>query len=230
MYWFHSFRASSVERLSEILSLGDSPNLEPTSQTRLHETELGIPAPCVYAYLGNAKEAFGPSVIAAHQASLAGRVSPFDSGGLVNKIKPVCTWPPAQKQSFLEQYSWPSSELNDLLKLYPGIENELIESYVRGDRPAAGAGLHVLIDSLPPADLWEQNDDWRAWTWEGRTESKFPAVEEIHRWTCPNELYVALKEEAVERGLEWFASLVPRYVGGGFGMLLKTVIGEQITP
>jgi len=60
----------------------------PKCTTRQNELVLGMPA-CAYAYLGKTVPDFGDAALAFPFDDIAGHMSPFDTGGLVEHIKPV---------------------------------------------------------------------------------------------------------------------------------------------
>ena len=217
-------------RIEVLDAMGSRPHLTFLVLTKQIESQLGIPSPHVYAYLGNAKEAFGRCALVLPQDALAGFVSPFDTGGLVEHIKPPCDWDDAKRREFLEQYTWPTTELPGLLEAYPGTNHSQQLAYIHGECPSA-SGFHDLWDGLPAAALWDENDEWRAWTWECRVPDILPVGEALFRWTCPPEMYAELQSHARSdpANKDAYLFLLRRYVRGGVARLVETLRRHQVT-
>jgi hypothetical protein len=195
-----------------------------TSKTPDNEELLGLD-PAAYAYLGRASDQFGKNGFAVPISVPKGAVSPFDTGGLVKHIRPVCTWEDAERQAFLKDYSWTHSGLSNLLNQHP-----------------TGKGLADYLDGLPPivpgphqlwrgrvADIWAPGTNtWHAWTWEIRGP-KLPAGREIVSWTCPPHIFEKIRQfaDSVPDDAAWFEFLFGRYVPGGISQMFATQRNEQ---
>ncbi len=228
LLWFRAFSRATIRDIVEVLRVGDTPHPDPGSATRRHEVTLGIPEPCVYAYLGMTLEEFGRSAIALGLDAFDGDVSPFDSGGLVNKIRPVCSWPDADRQAFLMQYTWSHTQLPQLLALYPGGTAPEIASYLDGAQPNLD-GFHALFPGLPAAALWRENADRRAWVWEGRRPRVLPIGGGLVAWSCPPDQFEELLDLARDATADrlWLVALIRKYVRGGVTALLRELRSRQ---
>jgi hypothetical protein len=145
--WFHTFKRHSAVDVLNVLREGPKPPAGPTTQK--NEDLLGISPSCVYAYLGRMNEAFGDCAFCLPMKSLlnSGTVSPFDTGGLVDHIDPVKTWPTADKRLYLKAYSWSTSRLPILLERYPTHAPARVSAYLRAEKPPY-AGFHARTREL----------------------------------------------------------------------------------
>jgi hypothetical protein len=230
LLWFHAFRRDKVEDLLEVLTRSAEPTPHGLSKTRMNEANLGL-APSTYAYLGRPHEDFGSSAFAMEDAEFSGEMSPFDSGGLVSNIAPVCHWKDdADRREYLRTYTWPTSQLAALLAAHPSAEKKLLGAYLRAERPPQ-AGPHEIWggDSV---DIWKSNSDWRAWTWEGRCPGAIPTGRRLFRWTCPPPVYVQLLDllEAGDLDADFSAFIISRYIPGGVSFLMETLRVHQMGP
>ena len=228
MYWFRAFRRESPVDVLAVLKAGDLPNPDPDSISRQNEAELGFPSACVYAYLGQTLEAFSSCGVVAIESALSGTISPFDTGGLVNHIEPIRNWPSTERRAFLVEYSWEHTQLARLMSEYPGKEPVWAANYLFGRRPPAHSGLHDLINTLSTAALWQSNDDWRAWIWEGRCDGPFPALDALYKWTCPPDTFASLVDLAATTNDDSFIGLIDKYVRGGVSELVESLRAEQL--
>jgi hypothetical protein len=191
---------------------------------------LGIDPACVYVYLGQTLEEFGKSAFVLPFDAFSGTVSPFDTGGLVNHINPICAWTQDERRNFLKEYSWPAAEFPALLSLYPGQDQEEIRDYLAGNRPKKN-GFHDLNPGLTPANLWTDNRDWRAWVWEGRRPDLIEVGTRLFKWTCPPEQYERIQQVALstpdKNKRDWFLFLSKAYVRGGVTQLILSLRGYQ---
>jgi hypothetical protein len=229
--WFHAFDRSAPIAILEVLATGPGPNPNPDTGTRRNEIALGIERPCVYAYLGRTIEAFGKRAIVLAQAALNGLISPFDSGGLVNHIEPVCRWENGRKRELLRGHTWETGVLTELLLRYPG---DRTAAYLNGQCPEEEGPHQCLPVSGPTAAIWDDSvNTWRAWTWEGRSETALRASEHLVAWTCRPEEYAQLLSalpqlyddaRAAEHAL---AELAGKYRDGGVSHLVAELRVEQ---
>ncbi len=228
------FERHTVPERLEALRSGPTVNPLPATTPKVNEAELGIDPNCVYAYLGNAVQAFGDTVLSLPLDGVVGLVSPFDTGGLVSHIAPVKTWDSDRRRRFLQQYSWPSNQIENLLALYPSQEPASVAAYLDRSRPAH-PGPHALWaapDDLQ-ADVWSDpsNDAFRAWLWEARSPSQIAINGNIIAWTCSGPVYdeiLRLSAEAtVPEELAFFELLLSRYVPGGLSGLLAFLRSQE---
>jgi hypothetical protein len=222
--WFHAFRRGGAEEILEVLRNGPRIHPDPNCDTRVHEGVLGINPNCVYAYLGRTIEKFGHAAMVLPVNAIKGKVSPFDTGGLVNKIVPVSAQPDATKRVFLNAYSWPSSKLSSLLPIHPTENSARVRRYLLGVEPPDAAGPHALWpNAKATAAIWRSKNDWRAWTWEARSPEKFD-VSRLEQWTCSPAVYSEIIDhvDALDpKSVSWFPALAARYVHGGVSNLVE---------
>ena len=168
---------------------------------------------------------------------VAGTISPFDSGGLVDHISPLDTWDTVPRRNYLSCYSWPADRLSNLLDVYPTAEPASVAAYLRGTRPPQ-SGPHALeIDPQdapqPPlvATIWADNDDCRAWIWETRVPEHLPVNSNLVRWSCSSATYDAILRytETIQDAGEatWVESLFERFVVGGVSALVRELRSFQ---
>lgn len=228
LLWFHAFRRDTIAEVFDVLKKGPTPNPNVGCTTRKNERDLAI-SPSVYAYLGRALEVFGECALVLPRHRLAGSVSPFDSGGLVDHIAPANGWEAEERRTFLTGYTWATEELTSLLATYPGAT--AVASYLACERPSE-RGPHALWKGKPEGEIWSAaNNDWRAWTWEARCESTFPVGHSLHRWSCTPQHYQQLLDAAAS-GESWVDGdflefLVGKYVRGGVSNLVRELRAEQ---
>lgn len=230
--WFHAFRRDRAREIVQVLTQGPLPHPDPECATQRHERELGIPAPCVYAYLGQTVEAFGDAAFALPFDAVVGRVSPFDTGGLVHQIGPVKAWKDTDRRRFLKRYSWSSSRMPTLVDQYPTPSRKA--QYLAGQRPAVAGPHDVWPAKAHPyvAAIWTANDDRRAWLWECRSpENLQTGASRLVSWTCSPATYPGIVEYCDQhaRGEEAdsLASLLSTYVKGGVGTLVAQLRPAQ---
>lgn len=99
LYWFHAFERGSPGEIVRVLVEGADPYPNPITSTSRNEAELGITPARVYAYLGRTCDAFGHRAVAIQFGAVTGELSPFDTGGLVGHIQPVCRWSPRKPRA-----------------------------------------------------------------------------------------------------------------------------------
>jgi len=234
--WFRAFNREGAEALLEVLCHGDTPNPNPECTTRKNEEVLGIAPPHVYAYLGKTLPSFGRFAISLHSSSPtdlapSGQVSPFDTGGLVEHLRPIRDWDATAKRKYLEQHSWDHEGVSPLLDAWPGHTNSSVAAYLDGDRPTESGpheALASVVAELPDVQLWVNNGDWRAWIWELRVPDRLP-TDTLAYWTCPPDVFPdvvrlgerrpSLKPRIVE--------MIPRYIPGGLGQLIASLRDKQ---
>jgi len=233
LFWFHAFREGTIRDLVHALAVQVTvPPPEARKRTLANETILGI-EPSVYAYLGRTLETFGGAAVALLMESNQGAVSPFDTGGLVANIMPVCGWKPEKKRLYLRAHTWPSDKLAELLTLYPGAN---VASYLREDRPS-WTGPHVPLRCVEPvADIWsaQPEGDWRCWTWELRCTRKLISAEHLVHWSCSVPLFQKfidyLDNQAHPREHALLSELASKYVEGGVTRLVCKLRETQGLP
>ncbi|PRQ08791.1 hypothetical protein ENSA7_14230 [Enhygromyxa salina] len=232
--WFHAFRRNSVGAAINALRNGfaPAPPAAAAPDTGQLELELRISPARVYCYLGRTLETFGEWSIAFHNPDFKvfGEVSPFDTGGLVRKISPVCTWERERRQTFLHSYTWSESQRQELLQEHPGLD--FLSDYLDLTRAWSPphSGPHEVWNDKPAAAIWRGNPDWRSWTWEGRFDT-FKA-ERVVAWSSPPSFYAQLLDwhdsEADDDEAEWFRTFFQKYISGGTGALVRELVGRQL--
>lgn len=184
LLWFHAFDRKTPKDVTQVLRGGPDPHPDPNTSTRRREIRLGIEVPCVYAYLGKTCTSFGQRALVLDLAALRGVVSPFDTGGLVEHIKPVCEadWNDQNRGDYISANTWPTEQLDSLLQAYPG---RSVADYLDGHCPA-DEGPHARLPSGElKACIWNgSGNGWRAWTWEGRSTTTLRVGESLLGWTC----------------------------------------------
>jgi hypothetical protein len=195
MFWFHATKRSDEGGYLAIINDGCSPPPPHVdTETKQLELQLAISDAHVYCFLGRTLEQFGQFCIVLRTDGVPeGTICPFDSGGLVRKIRPVSTWDPDKQGEYLRSLSTSSTSLATRTARYPGTR---IAPYLRCERPPE-AGPHEIWAGLPEADIWRQGTHWRAWTWEGRW-LKLPVNDTLHAWACTPALFKRIVE-ATER-------------------------------
>lgn len=222
LLWLRGFNRESVEQLMGVLLRGDEPNPDDTCRTQVNERRLQIKPARVYAYLGQTLEEFGRCAFAVPFEALAGDASPFDTGGLIAHLKPVCEWSDdSRRAEFLRTHTWPTAGLGDLLDTFPG---EQISAYLTGKQPSGGGICERLSDDCQePVALWRDNQDWRAWIWEARVPGQLSTGEELVAWTCPPDMFEALVSLAptIKQGRASLLTLIKKYHRGGVSALIE---------
>ncbi len=236
--WFRAFNRTEAEQLFDVLSKGDTPNPNSDCTTQQNERTLGISPPHVYAYLGKTLPSFGKFGISLEMAGLVtsvpeGQLSPFDTGGLVEHIHPICEWDEEERREYLGQHSWDHRALETLLDTWPGNDPAEQAAYLDGDRPKMRGPHEALADisgDLPEVELWVENGSWRAWVWELRVPARLP-VDTLAFWTCPPDVFPAFlrlgdHKPAIQPQI---LELVARYVPGGLGQLIAKLRDKQVS-
>jgi hypothetical protein len=221
--WFHAFRRGGAKEILDVLRDGPKIHPNPKCDTRVHETTLGIDPNCVYAYLGRTLETFGETALVLPINAIKGKVSPFDTGGLVNKINPVKALPDSDKRVFLNAFTWPISKIPSLLSEHPTKQTRRVQRYLAGVEPPDADGPSQLWpNSKATAAIWRSNNDWRAWTWEVRSPEQFD-VSRLEEWTCSPALYAEILDhvDALAGAANWFEDVASRYVHGGVSNLVE---------
>lgn len=228
LLWLHAFGRRNLAEKWDVLNKGrHAPSHHPTD-TQNNESILEIDGPCVYAYLGRTKELFGNTAFAIKNDHIVGAVSPFDTGGLVTKIAPVCSWDNENKSGYLRDYTWDSSALARLLDIYPSDRPGPLEKYLQAEKPDQDGPYRLWTDKTK-ADIWKLNDDWRCWTWEVRCKSVIHTGPYIEYWTCPPEDFAEL-QGYIDKNIDSIdhksvTALVQKYVDGGVSALVRRVAG-----
>lgn len=230
--WFHAFNRDSVQDTISVLRNGPAINPSPTCTTRKNEARLAIQPSCVYAYLGHPLQEFGDVVLSLPADALEGKVSPFDTGGLVEHIAPINGWSDDQRREFLARFSWPADELPELLKRYPRTLPPHRRAYLDASRPHV-AGPHLLWPERNGAvtTIWaEKSNERRAWLWEGRTDHQLRVSGNLVYWSCSSPLYGQIREEAEDAAaadVDWYEELLSKYVKGGVSALVRDLRSTQ---
>lgn len=227
LLWFHAFNRKDVAGVVEVLRKGPKYHPDRNSPTRRHEKELGIKPPRVYAYLGRTLELFGSNALVLPLDAIDGEMSPFDSGGLVKRIKPIDTFQGAQRQKYLQDYSWATGGKTRLLNVYPSGDGTKLKRYMAGKKPSGHDGPHDLWTGKEIAAIWKLNEDWRAWTWEARSAEPLDCSQLV-KWTCAPSDYPHIVKELASRDFARLRALVPCYVKGGVSNLVTQLRLEQV--
>lgn len=227
LLWFHAFNRGDPESIVRVLLAGPEPNRATSTDTYRNEQLLGLEAH-VYAYLGRTIDKFGQRALVLSQAALVGSVSPFDTGGLVNKIHPLCGASVADRRAFLTAFSWASSDLSSLIARHPGREE--VRAYMWGVRPPHAGPAEVFAErGGAEVSTWAHPENtWQAWTWEGRSTDRLAVGAELQRWTCRPEEYAALLvdlETVVDPAA--FDSIDGLYLHGGVSALVAAAAELQ---
>ncbi len=220
--WFHAFKRDNRSSLAAVLLRGPAPWPNPDTRTSRNEAWLGITPSRVYAYLGRTSESFGQAALTLRQTSMAGGdCSPFDTGGLVAHIQPLCG-DQAACRTFLAAFTFSIGELPGCLDAYPGDAGTA--RYIRGEPPSPGGPHEVWTDRLVGEHhgVWVHPDNqWPAWTWELRSPVDLPGGEAVDAWTCRPDDFESVKEqlyaaaEADEALIDAASHLLASYRPGG---------------
>jgi hypothetical protein len=229
LLWFHAFDRKP-NRLSDVIAVlengATAAGAASKSRTSGNEERLKLPA-SAYAYLGRGTDQFGVSALTLPlETNLrGGKVSPFDTGGLVAHIAPVNGWADADKAAFVAEYTWPCTDVKARLKEYP--TQHRLAAYLDGSAPHAD-GPHRLWTGRE-GKIWNgSGNTWQAWTWELRIQ-QLPAGRKLKHWTAPNKVFQDLmkRSELDEANAEWYEFLAETYVAGGVSQLIKLIREEQ---
>lgn len=235
LLWFHAFRRPSVGEVIDVLRRGPRHNPDPDCTTRRNEAALGIPASS-YAYLGKTVPDFGDVGFAFPFDDITGEMSPFDTGGLVEHIKPVSDRKVVEKRAFLDAYSFNTRFRKRLIADYPGASRNATLAYLRGERPNAHNGPHrvwprAAVTDPGVAAIWNGGNSWQAWTWEARAPRRLP-VNSVHRWSCSAVLFEKIRDyaetSAKQSDITFLESLIGTYVRGGVSRLVADLRMDQL--
>lgn len=236
LLWFHAFRRSTVGDVIDVLRRGPSNNPDTTCRTRQNEAVLGLRT-SVYAYLGKTIPHFGDAAFALPIDALAGEMSPFDSGGLVQHIKPVSERDDSEKRAFVSAFTFDTRWRKKLLSEYPGVARAAVRTYLEGKRPKEHDGPHTVWPSAAVTDpevaaIWHSGNGWRAWTWEGRVPRRLPVDGNIVQWSCTPMMYQRIREyaetEARPADASFLNPLLRSYVRGGVSKLVSSLREGQL--
>jgi hypothetical protein len=227
LLWFHSFNRGDPQSIADVVARGPGPNPATDSTTFANEAALGLAAH-VYAYLGRTLEKFGARAIVLAQDGLRGDISPFDTGGLIDRIRPISESGLDEKVDFLRSYTWESTRILDVLGCYPGDD---LDGYIIGKRPCV-SGPHEVFPgrTLNQPEVWAHSGNWwQAWTWEGRSRDRLDTQHCLVRWTCRPEEYADLVV-AVEKTVSpvQFEKIVTMYFEGGVSVLMAHYLTVQL--
>lgn len=227
MLWFHATRRPSLDHYVAILRTGcRPPPPSAAGQTQQLELDLAISSPRVYCYLGRTLEQFGEFCVVFEPGRVPiGEMCPFDSGGLVRKIRPISDWDAEARAEYLSALTFATSELRDRVSGYPA---DRVDQYLQCERPVF-EGPHEVWPQLPVADIWRQGTDWRAWTWEGRWEV-LPVAGCVRAWTCAPAMFMDIVERiesATDLPVGVVDDFLARFRPGGVGALVADLRAEQ---
>jgi hypothetical protein len=227
-------RSTAMDRIQVLLDADAPPPDSINTDTKQLEFKLAIAPARVYLYLGRTLDAFGSFGFAVEFPSTGGDVSPFDTGGLVNKIHPVCTWTSDQKQAYLTSATWPASAFMVAGGSYPGHGQADVSRYLDVAQKPTLAGPHdVWPTRIGAAPIWRDNTDWRCWTWEARF---FEAIEtglNIVAWTCAPAIHQEMQDalcqvaEAASCDVATIDHIAQSYIEGGIGFMVRELRKRQ---
>jgi len=167
-------------------------------------------------------EAFGDVAMVLPTNAVKGKVSPFDTGGLVNKIDPINGLTEGEKRTFLNAFTWPISKMPSLLQVHPTDKKAQVLKYLDGISPPSAAGPSVLWPNAKATSaIWNAKNDWRAWTWEVRSPEQVDASK-LEQWSCSTTLYTDILDyvDSLGHSASWFGDIAARYVHGGVSDLV----------
>jgi hypothetical protein len=227
LLWFHAYRRKTVDEMITVLTRGADPTPPGLSRTRMNEARLGLP-PASYVYLGRTHEDFGSAAFALEQHNFMGLMSPFDTGGTIENIKPLAGWADKKRASYVAKYSWSTADFEAVVGAYPAADPAFVAAYVAAERPSH-AGPHAIWLDRPKADIWLLNDDWRAWTWEGRCAGPIQTGYRILHWSCQPHVFDRIQQriEDASTDFDLLVSLTSRYVPGGVSALIDKMRAYQ---
>lgn len=234
LLWFHAFNRPDIKVAIAVVRNGPSPNPNP-NKTKANEAVLGVVPPHVYFCLGRAAVAFGEFAVAVRGGNhlSLGTMCPFDSGGLVERIEPVCGWDQNAKRAYLTEYSWSTADLDAALSKYPGTASKDLALYLGGESKPPMAGPHNIWHGRTEADIWARATDWRAWSWEGRWPEQLllrDTLDDVVAWTCPParnpEVFDLIDHLGVQSN-PWLPALMKKWVKGGIGALVDHLRERQ---
>ncbi len=226
LYWFHSFKRQTPSEILDDLQKGATWNPSTQCTTATNENDLGI-SRHTYAYLGRGHTNFGGTTfcLPIDAFDRDGDLSPFDSGGLVHFIQPLCGGARDQRRDYLQSFSFPGSQRRARLEQYPAD----VVAYLDESTKPAQSGPHEVLGGGPNDPIWRDNSDWRAWTWEGRMGRRLETTH-IRHWTCAPDLYPLLRRAAStldRQGKTWFLRFDKMYIHGGLTALVRRLRNEQ---
>jgi hypothetical protein len=215
LLWMQAFNRASVLEAIRVVTNGIAPPPESVeTKTGQTELELDMETRHTYAYLGRTQEAFGAFVVMLRPPAVAtALVSPFDTGGCVGKIQPVCRWARERRNAFVKAFSWSGETFNMLSSEYPGpTESDCARYLNTSSRPTQTGPHEVWPKRFPPGDemakngdqniktsaavngendesatpmIWQPADnDWRCWTWEARWSGPVSSTDHLEHWAC----------------------------------------------
>ena len=243
LWWFHAFNrilqasgtGTDIPAVVDVLRNGPKVFVNPNSGTQKAEQRLGIRPPRVYAYLGRTRESFGTNCVVLDPDGISrGEMSPFDTGGLLDFIKPVCDLPTDKgKSSFMAAFTFDIRAKANELDVYPTYDAQSFKDYIECKAPAQGDGPHDRWPRSADHELpvWKSNADWRAWTWEARTLANDFAIGSLLHWTCHTNIYRRVMAEARRKYPKervWLLALADKYVQGATGTLVAALRSKQI--
>jgi hypothetical protein len=227
LFWLRAMGSTGVREFLDLLQGGVGPNPDPKHPTKKTEQLLGVDPARVYCYLGRTLESFGTFAFALRPDGLHdGEISPFDSGGLISHIEPIKNWADPERRAYLQTCTWPARDLQTAFEGYPGARG--LKAYLDMDRPVP-KGPHDVWSTTPVADIWVVNDDWRAWTWEGRWWGTLPKSN-IEAWTCAPSFFPAVLDFFSSDSVLGYMDLVDTFVPGGVSALIDTLRARSLKP
>jgi hypothetical protein len=232
LVWVHAFRRADEAAIVRVLRDGPQIHPDETNDTRVYEGRLGIAPNRVYAYVGRTLETFGENALVLPPAAVrGGHLTPFDTGGTIRKIRPIDDFPDPEKAAYVAAFTWTLPEdLAACLETYPTGDATRLAAYLDTAKPD-GRGPGDLWPGKPDAAIWEQNTDWRAWTWEGRAEPHHLAIDQLRHWTCSpsvaNGVFATAKRLYGATDRPFLLRLTKTYLEGGVGSMLLRLRKDQ---
>lgn len=239
LYWFHAVRQDDVDVLTSVLRSGRDVAPRDAGKTSQLEITYEITPPRIYCYLGRTLEAFGAFAFALASVASPGEMSPFDSGGIEKHTPPVSSWPKADRVQYLQDFSWPTTDLPTLLPQYPGMSVADVSRYLDATQRPILKGPHEVWSGRKStaAEIWSPSSpsDWRAWTWEGRFQQTLPVDDGLLvGWTCPPARHAQLLRWAdtiaTKSEQQWARRVLPKWIRGGLHGLIEHLKIEQAAP
>ena len=225
LLWVRAFNVKDLAtRLSTLTVEAAAPPAHVQTETRQLELTLGIRDAHVYFYLGRTLENFGSFALAIRKPVELGEMSPFDTGGLVRKIRPVSTWDSDRQGAYLRSATFSTVDSARNLEAYPA--NRLTD-YLHCERPPQ-AGPHETWQAIPVAEIWDANNDWRCWTWEARYRAPVPTGASVVAWSCSPSQYEAVFDALLAQAPDVATHLVDTYIEGGVGVFINEIARQQL--
>jgi hypothetical protein len=140
--WFHGYRRKTADEMIAVLIRGAEPTPPGLSRTRMNEARLGL-EPASYVCLGRTHEDFGSAAFTLEHRSFMGFMSPFDTGGTVENMKPLDGWVDEKRSDYVAKYSWTTGDFDAAIGAYPTGDPALVKAYLDAQKPSH-AGPHAI--------------------------------------------------------------------------------------